>query len=328
MSALIKRPVSQVLVLLLIAAMALGACAPAAATQAPAGDPSKQNSGGRELEEVPAMEAPAPAQPAYDDSVVTESSVAQNQPGAERIVIKNGSLNIVVADPSKSMATISTMANEMGGFVVSANMYKEFISTGAEVPRASVTIRVPAERMDEAMARIKAESQEEPINENISSQDVTSEYVDLQSRLKNLEAAEAELTQIMQDANRTEDVLSVYQQLVSIREQIEVIKGQIKYYEQSAAMSAISIELIADAAVQPIEIAGWQPQGEAKQAVEALLRSLQSIGTAAIWVVVYLLPVLAVLFVIFGLPLILLFRYLRRRSQGQRQVAAAPPAGE
>jgi Flp pilus assembly protein TadB len=174
------------------------------------------------------------------------------------------------------------------------------------------------------MARIRGESEEDPQNENITSQDVTSEYVDLQSRLKNLEAAEVELTQIMQDANRTEDVLSVYQQLVSIREQIEVIKGQIKYYDQASALSAISVELIADAAVQPIVIAGWQPQGVAKEAVEALLRTMQGVATAAIWVVIYLLPTLLVLFVIFGLPLVLLFRFLRRRSLARQTVAAKP----
>ncbi len=70
----------------------------------------------------------------------------------ERIVIKNGSMTIVVADPPQSMDAISQMAQEMGGFVVSANIYKEQLSSGIEVPRASITIRVPAERMDEAIA--------------------------------------------------------------------------------------------------------------------------------------------------------------------------------
>jgi len=248
-------------------------------------------------------------------------------------VIKNGNLTIVVVDPPQSMDTIGRMAEEMGGFVVSANLYKEQLSSGLEVPRASVTIRVPAEQMDEAMRRIREQSNQDPLSENINSQDVTSEYVDLQSRLKNLEAAEAELTEIMEEAQKTEDVLAVYNQLVSIREQIEVIKGQIKYYDESAALSAISVELIADEAVQPIEIGGWQPQGVLKNAVEALLRSLQFLVNALIWIVIYVLPVLAILFLIFVLPPLLLFRAWRRRQKSkaaQKQPptppAATPPA--
>jgi hypothetical protein len=247
---------------------------------------------------------------------------------AERIVIKNGSLTIVVADPPKSMEAINRMAQEMGGFVVSANLYKEHLSSGIEVPRASITIRVPAERMDEAMRRIREQSNQDPLSENISSQDVTSEYVDLQSRLKILEAAEAELTEIMQEAQKTEDVLAVYNQLVSIREQIEVIKGQIKYYDESSALSAISVELIADEAVQPIKIGGWQPQGVLKNAVEALIRSLQFLVNALIWITIYVLPVLLILFLIFVLPPLLLVRawMKRRKSKAVQNQPPAPPA--
>ena len=83
-----------------------------------------------------------------------------------------------------------------------------------------------------------------------------------QARL-NLEEAEAQLQEIMDGAVRTEDVLNVHNQLVFVREQIEVIQGQIQYFEQSAAFSMISIELVADAAVQPLNIGGWQPAGVA-----------------------------------------------------------------
>lgn len=267
-------------------------------------------------------EAEMPAAPAPGAGV---SDAAQT---VERIVIKNGSLTIVVPDPSKSMENISAMAEEMGGFVVSANLYKQTIGNGVEVPRASITIRVPAKRMDEAMRRIKAESKQDALNETINSQDVTSEYTDLQSRLKNLEAAETELTEIMKDARRTEDVLAVYNQLVQIREQIEVIKGQIQYYEQSAALSAISTELIADAAVQPLQIGGWQPQGVIKDAVEALVRTMQGIVNAAIWIVIYVLPVLLVLFLIFVLPPALLIRAWLRRRANKKSIPSPPTTVE
>lgn len=320
----IRRPVSRALIFLMIAALALGACAQAAApTQSQtAYDESKAVGGAMPMPAAPeaAREAEAPAAaPAYDASGVTNSQAI------ERIVIKNGSLTVVVTDPGVTMTTISAMAEEMNGFVVSANLYKEVASNGAEVPRASITIRVPAERMNEAMERIKSQSQEDPLSENITSQDVTSDYVDLQSRLKNLEATEAELTRIMEEATRTEDVMAVYSQLVSIREQIEVLKGQIKYYDEASALSSISVELIADAAVQPLAIGGWEPQGVAKDAVEALVSTMQGLGSAVIWIAIYILPVLLVLFVIFVLPPALIIRAVLRR-RAQRKLAAAPAA--
>ncbi len=307
----------QLFIFLAIFALMFSACAAAAPTQSPGG---LLDLASGSAPPAPAMEAPAPRAPE------AASQVAKNAQPVERIIIQNGNITIVVVDPAQSMETIKQMAKEMGGFVVSANLYKETLSSGAEAPRASITIRVPAERIDEALRRIRSESSQEPINETISSQDVTSEYVDLQSRLRNLEAAEAELQKIMESAKRTEDVLAVYNQLVQIREQIETVKGQIQYYEQSAALSAISVELVADEAIQPLQIGGWQPQGVAKSAVEALIKTMQFLVNFLIWVVIYLLPVLLVLFIIFGLPPLLLIRYLRRRSARKKASSTPPPS--
>jgi hypothetical protein len=225
----------------------------------------------------------------------------QTVTSVDRLVIKNATLSIAVNDPLKSMDTISHMAEAMGGFVVSADMYQQSLSNGAKVPQVSMTVRVPAERLDEAMSTIKAETDQPIISENESSQDVTAEYTDLNSRLTNLQAAEKQLQEIMASATKTEDVLSVYSQLVSVREQIELIKGQMKYYEQSAALSSISIQLIANAAVQPITIAGWQPKGVAKEALQSLINTLQSLASFGIRFVILYLPVLIIILLPFAL---------------------------
>lgn len=318
----------RLLAALLVLTLLLSACASAAAPLEMEARSVEGYGGGAPAAApaAPVMEAPAAESKAYDAATGQSANTAAAQ---ERIVITNGSLTITVPDPGASMERIRALAKEMGGFVVGANLYKEYSNTGIEVPRANITIRVPAGRMDEAMQRIQAESGQEPRNVTITSQDVTSEYVDLQSRLANLEAAEKELTRIMEDANRTEDVLAVYQQLVSIREQIEVIKGQIKYYDEASALSSISVDLVADAAVQPIEIGGWQPQGVAKDALEALVRTMQGLVEVVLWLLIYLLPVLLVLSLIFVLPPFLIIRALVRRSRAKKSAAAAnfpPPA--
>lgn len=306
---------TALLSMLILFAMALGACASAApkselySAEMPAAAPmepmAEESMGGREFVQ-------------YDSA--TQSSTQ----AIERIVIKNANLSIVVTDPPSSLDMISKMAEEMGGFVVNANLYTSRTESGAEVPRGSVTIRVPAERLDEALERIQAESDREPLNKTINSQDVTSDYTDLQSRLRNLENAEAQLTEIMGSATKTEDVLSVYNRLVEVREQIEVIKGQIQYYEQSAALSAISVELIANEAVQPLTIGSWQPGETAKEAIQGLIDIGKFLINALIWIVIVFIPVLVILYLVFFLPLRFIFRKVRK----PRQPKTLQPPGE
>jgi CRISPR/Cas system-associated endonuclease Cas3-HD len=129
---------------------------------------------------------------------------------------------------------------------------------------------VPSAQLNQVLSQIKAMAIEVQ-REYISGQDVTAEYVDLQSRLKNLEAKEAQLQAIMERATDTEDVLKVYDELSRTREDIEVIKGQMKYYEQAAAMSAISLDLLPNAASRPVEVGGWHPEVVARNSLERVM---------------------------------------------------------
>ncbi len=298
--------------LLVIFASFLAACA-SAQSALPA---EKAYGGGYVESETIALEAPV----AEFASAPAEADFARESlPTTERLVIKNASLSIVVADPARTLDEIVSMAEEMGGFVVSSQLWQTTLRNGATVDQASITMRVPVEKLDEALRQIKAGAGEVR-SENITGEDVTSQYTDLQSRLRNLEVAEAQLVQIMEDARKTEDVLQVYNQLVSVREQIEVIKGQMQYFEQSAAFSAISVDIMADEANKPLQIGGWQPVGVAKDAVEALINTLQGLGNFVIWLVIYILPVGTLI----GLPLFYLGRSLvrwRRRKQARQSEA-------
>ncbi len=219
----------------------------------------------------------------------------QPQESQTRMVIKNASLSIVVEDPGTTLDAISDLAADLGGFVVSSNLYRMEVDGGLEVPQAYITIRVPAETLDQALAEIKSGAGQ-ILSENVSGQDVTQEYTDLESRLRNLENAELQLTKIMEQAYKTEDVLSVYNRLVDVQEQIELIKGQMQYYEQSAALSAISVNIQANEAVQPLKIGNWQPIGVAKRAIQALINTLEFIADFLIWIALYVLPVVLVLY--------------------------------
>jgi hypothetical protein len=266
--------------------------------------------------------APAVAPLAADKSAY---ALNQTSTSTDRLVIKNASLSMAVDDPLKSMDNITRMAEAMGGFVVSADMVQQTLNNGSKVPQVNMSIRVPAEKLAEALTTIKAETTQPVISENESSQDVTAEYTDLNSRLVNLQAAEKQLQQIMDSAVKTEDVLSVYSQLVSVREQIELIKGQMKYYEQSAALSSISIQLLANAAVQPITIGGWQPVGVAKEALQTLVNAMQVLANFGIRLAVLYVPLLLIIFV----PIVLIIWGIVALIKKIRRPKVAPtPAAE
>ena len=236
---------------------------------------------------------------------------------AERIVIKNANLSIVVTDPAVSMDAISKLATGMGGFVVTSNLYKTTTSSGLEVPVANITIRVPVAQLDAALNQIKAmvdNKEVDILSEDVSGQDVTGEVTDLESRLRNLQAAETQLLEIMDNAIKTEDVISVFRELTTVRGEIEVIQGQIKYYRESASLSAINVNLQAKAAVEPITIAGWQPGVEVQKALQALVNGGKTLVNILIWLILFALPFLAVIF----LPIFFIVKAIRKRSQAKK----------
>ncbi len=259
-----------------------------------------------------AGEVPAPAAPAM---APTQSPLDETG----RLVIQNAQLSIVVVDVNARVKAIEDMAKAMGGFIVSVNVYQMSASDGSPVPQADVVVRVPQDQIDQAIVQIK-QNTVEVRNENRSGTDVTDQYVDLQSRLTAKEAAQDQLLKIMQNATKTQDVLDVYAQLQQIQSDIEVLKGQIKYYEQSAAMSAISVTVIAEKTVKPIEVGGWVPQGVARDAIQQLVYFWQNFADFLIRFFLFVLPVLVTI----GLPLYLAFllvRWILRRTRKPKAVA-------
>jgi hypothetical protein len=300
---------------LLSAACASGSAARPSATQAP-------------LLALPRAEEYAAGSSADTANVQTavSGSYGGTVPEAKRIVIVNASLSIAVADPEASAARIQKMTKDMGGFVVSIQMSQTTLENGARVPLVYMTVRIPAEQLDEALTQVKAETEQPIISEDLNSQDVTSDYTDLQSRLRNLEAAEQQLQEIMADAIKTEDVLAVYNQLVSVREQIEVLKGQIQYYDEASALSSLSIQLQANEAVQPISIGGWQPGGIAKDAIQALINTLKALVNVSIWLVLYILPTAICVFGPLALIAWGIYAWWKRRTERRKKANSASMA--
>jgi hypothetical protein len=266
--------------------------------------------------------------PSVQDNFAAQSELAKTAtqgqaPTTDRLVVKTADLSIVVKDVNARVTAIQNMANAMGGFIVSANVYQITTSDGTKVPQAQVVVRVPQERLDEALSQIKQDTVEVQ-SESRSGRDVTDQYVDLQSRLAAKQAAEQKLLEIMQNATKTQDVLDVYSQLQQVETDIEVLKGQIKYTEQSASLSAISVNIAAEETIKPLQVGGWKPQGVARDAIQNLIYFWQGFVDFMIRFFLLILPILITIAIPFTLAFLLIRWIVRKLRKPQAAQPEAP----
>ncbi len=201
---------------------------------------------------------------------------------SSRLVIKTGIIQMVVKNIALNVQSIIQYAESKGGWVVSSS-----VSEVEKVPAGSITVRIPAEIFDEGMNYFKGLA-EKVSYEATQGQDVTEEYTDLQSRLRNLQATETQLLKIMERSGTIPDVLSVQRELTNVRSQIEQAKGRIQYLEESSKMATISINLALSEELLPIPPAEkWRPLYIAKQAWRSILGSLRAMSYLLIWLLVY-----------------------------------------
>jgi hypothetical protein len=247
----------------------------------------------------------APPAPGFVDNALLPMDEYQAQDdGVKRVVLKNASLTVVVADVDAKMAQINALASEYGGWVVNAQVSRTGTGEDSRVAYAVITIRVAAERLDQALRMIK-DGADQVESESVNGQDVTQDYVDLSSQLTNLQAAERQLQEIMSRATKTEDVLNVYNELVRVRGEIETTQGRLRYYDEASATSSIQVTVTPTPIVQPVEIGGWRPLETARNAFQALVNLLQNVADIAITVAILGVPLLVVV----GIPV----WWLRRR---------------
>ena len=290
------------LVVISVLALIVVGCSYRAATPEPAIDYGGYDAPAEEYAEyekaVDVQSAPAPAAP---------STGAANYADVERLIIRTASLDIVVVDTEAALEEIEAVVDELDGFIVESNMYQY-----QEGQRASVRLRVPAESLDAALDRFRGLATEVR-SEQVSGQDVTEEYVDLQSSLRHLEATEKKLSEFLDEAEDTEAALAVYEQLQYIQADIERVKGRIQYLEESAAMSTVTLNITPDELAQPIQVGGWHPEGTLRDSFQTLVRALQFLVDALIVIVVLVIPILIVIAIPFTLLFFVVRAILRRR---------------
>ncbi len=225
----------------------------------------------------------APAPPAVTKDYITGMEpvavrVESGAVGIDRRVIKTGYITLEVADIAAAMSQVAAVAKEMTGYVVSSSKQ----GYGDET-LGRISIRVPAERFDEAFDRLRKLAINVP-KESTQSQDITEEYTDLKARLRNLEATEAQYLELLKKAETVEDALKVYQHLSIVRGEIERVKGRIQYLERTSDMALIEVNLQKS---QPLGQPGWSALKTLKSAIRGLCTFGRVLADMAIWLAIF-----------------------------------------
>lgn len=183
-----------------------------------------------------------------------------------RKIVRNGSLDLLVSDVGQAAAKVRAVADRLGGFVEKSSQ----TSLGGH--SAVITLRVPAGSLDRAISEIEGAALNVD-RENIEARDVTRDYVDLDARLRNLQAEEQRYLEILKRAMTVKDTLDGTEKISEVRGQIEQLQGEMKYLTAQIDMSSLEISLHADAEAAVLGVR-WQPLRQAKVAFGEMISGL------------------------------------------------------
>ncbi len=313
-----NRQKTALLIAILMIAALLAGCASAAATHAPR----------LPVMEVPAAtQAPAMAFPAPMDALKGGGSGAENGPAvqlpaptmapsyqtgsepgnlasfSDRMIVKNGNIQLLVKNSDVALDGVTQIVGDVQGYIVSSRIwYQAYYGTNYKY--ATLTIGVPVDQFENTLLRLRSLAIRVQ-DENASGEDVTDQYVDLQSQLTNLEATRDRIKSFLAQAKNVDDALRINQQLSDVEAQIEQIKGKMNYLSNRTAFSTITINIEPDlpkivetptptptpAPVQPL--GPWDPGKTTQQASHTLITAYRGIIDMLIWVFLVVLPIVA-----------------------------------
>ncbi|WP_058480608.1 DUF4349 domain-containing protein [Legionella waltersii] len=213
----------------------------------------------------------------------------QSEQVMRRMIIRNAQLSLQVNDIPKVMDAIIQLADNSGGYVVSSTFNQDTVYGGGS--SAEVKIRVPAKGLNSALQRLKGLATK-VIQESISGEDITQQYVNLESELKNLKDTKLQLGKIMQGATKTPDVLSVFEELSETQRKIDVTEGQIKYFKESVAFSLITIDISMNPDIKINQDSQWKIAQVFSESYKQLINYLREFTYGVIEFSVYLLPLI------------------------------------
>ena len=235
--------------------------------------------------------------------------------GTDRKIIRNGELILETDSPVDGQRAITAIAESHGGFVVTSE-FKRNEAKDQSSPNQTVTVivRVPSAQFLATMEQIRSVGSR-IVQERLTGQDVSEEYLDLEARIRTKKALEAQFLEIMKQARKVSDALEVQSQLADVRTEIERFEGRRRFLENQSALSTITATLQMPAPLVVATTTGFSHS--VKQAFGDAVDTAVAILLFFVQAIIVLAPVA----VLIGLPAWFVWRMLRRRFEMTKRAA-------
>ena len=237
------------------------------------------------------MPGEAPAASAVDNA----ESAKEKNPAARRKIIYTAKLDLVVEDFSPIPTKINELANRFDGYIAGSD-----ISGSAGSRRnGSWEVRVPVDHYEQFLDAARGLG--EPRGESCDSEDVSDEFYDLDSRIRNKQKEETRLLKLLEDATgKLEEILKVEKELSRVRGEIERMQGRIRVINDLTAMTTVnlSVEEIKDYVPPAAPGYATRVSRTFQASIAELVSFGQTVSIAAVavtpWAIVLLPPVLVI----------------------------------
>jgi hypothetical protein len=252
---------------------------------------------------------------------VSLNQADQSQSMAEamnRKIIRNADLTLEVAAPMEGQRKITAIAELLGGFVVTSESKQRQTGDEKQELQIDLVVRIPATQFGAALNQIRSAGSR-VIQEKITGQDVTEEFIDLEARIKTQKALEAQFLEIMKQANKVSDALEVQRQIADVRTEIEKLEGRKRFLENRASLSTISVSLQSPTAI------AINTSSFGRNLREAVAESVEVASATVLFLVRFVIVMIPILLLLI-LPGFLVARYVLRRARNM-QLARAPQQG-
>ena len=269
------------------------------------------------------MDAGAPMEEAFTSAVGANKSpdfIAENAPQSGQAdasvtpqnqkLIRTVHLEAETEDMDTLLAKLEERVNELSGYVEARNIYNGSAYHSRRYRNANLTVRVPAGSLDAFVDHV---SQTSNITSNReTTEDVTLQYVSIESRIAALETEQARLLELLAKAENMNDLLTIESRLTDVRYELENITSQLRVYDNKVNYATIHLNISEVVEyTEPEPENGWQRMGK------GFVNSLKGLGNGIKEFVIFLVISLPYL-VLIGIVLtavILIIRHRRKKKK-------------
>ncbi|MBO0962632.1 DUF4349 domain-containing protein [Neobacillus sp. MM2021_6] len=244
-----------------------------------------------------------------DNAKANQTPPTANLEVPNQMVIYQADLQLRIRNFEQTVKRLEEKAEKYGGYIAESNASKG----DKDQVSGSLKIRIPQKYFQDFLHDAEGQAAE-VLQRNITGQDVTEEYVDLESRLKSKKAVEERLLAFMKATVKTEDLLKISADLAAVQEEIEVIEGRMKFLENQTSLSTITITMYENKVIIPNidkdKLNTWE------KTKQQFMKSINLLLAGLSGFVVFIIgniPILAI-FIIIGVVFIAFYKKRKNRN--------------